>query len=118
MNNERGAAAVIGILIFLLLAVLVVISIVVGLGSVVDKGSSTSKMFNDESKIKPMVENFREKKRELAARIEEHLDGPAEPEPAPETDRASLSTDDRLGAVAKRLEKEPEVDEASSASSR
>lgn len=132
IHSERGIAAVVGILIFLLLAVLVVIGVVVGLDHAVVSSGGKS-MLSSESKLKPIVENIREKKRALASKLEQGSDG-ATAEGADSAHRESefgdegsyaneggselpggsaatddsRSTDDRLGDVAKRLERNPD----------
>lgn len=72
LENQSGfIPVIIGIILFIFLVVGVAVSFVVGLDNMVSKEDPSESIFSDESEIKPMLENIREKKKAVAAKVEE-----------------------------------------------
>ena len=104
--NEKGFAPILAILVFLLLAVGVVVAVVVGLDQMVGKENPSESLFNDDAKIKPIIEDLKEKKAALAAKVEQKLterEQANEARSAQQNVPADTHSEDKLGSIEQRL---------------
>ena len=71
--NEKGFAQIILVVVLLGFVVAILIAFVVGLEQV-HQSSSSKSLFSDDAKIKPILENFNEKKKEILSGVSEIKD--------------------------------------------